>query len=328
MPELYMGSDPTNIQYGGGVIMYWKRKDDAGYHEIGHFTGLTVTPSATKEELPGSRKASRATVKTRTKDRKVSITCTAMELSSENVLMAVMSEGWTEDNQVAGFRALASLTVAEDLYVAMGHDDVFVTKIPVGTITGGPFQIGETVTGGTSSATGTVAWAATGLLELVNVSGAFVAGETLTGGTSSATAAASSVQKVKDAVVVDSATPTVRYVLGEDYDLDADYGMLRVRSDGDIVGNPFAAYSYDELKGSKAYNLDGGDIINKQVMIVTDPDNDGPRYKIFYPSVDWSVNGDWAILIENESSLPFEGTVLEDSTQPSGQEYGYIKMMK
>lgn len=328
MPELYMGSDPTNIQYGGGIIMYWKRKDAAGYHEIGHFTGLTVAPSASKETLSGSRKATRAPIKTRSKDRKVTISCTAMELSSENVLMAVMSESWTEDNQAAGYRALASLTVAEDLYVAMGHDDVFVTKIPVGTITGGPFDIGETVTGGTSSATGVVAWTETGLLELVNVSGSFVAGETITGGTSSASAAATSVQKVKDVVVVDSATPTARYVLGEDYDLDADYGMLRVLSAGDITGNPFVAYSYDALTGAKAYNLDGGDIINKEVMIVTDPNNDGPRYKIVYPSVDWTVNGDWALLIENESSLPFEGEVLEDSTQPSGQEYGYIKMMR
>lgn len=328
MPELYMGSDPINIQYGGGLRMYWKDKAAAGWHEVGHFENLGVSPSVSKEELPGSRTAARGTIKSRVTERKVAISVTPIELSTENLRMAVLAEAATQSNQAASFRALASLAVAADTYVRLGHNDVHIIRIPVGTITGGPFDIGEIVTGGTSSATGVVAWTETGLLELVNVSGDFVAGETITGGTSAASAAATSVQKIKDLVVVDAATPTTRYTLGDDYDLMADEGMLRVRSDGDIVGNPFVAYGYDAHSGEILYQYSGGNVINKEVLIVTDKDNDGPRYELYYPSVDWTLNGDWSLLTDGASSLPFEGTVLEDSTQSSGQEYGYVKLMK
>lgn len=326
--ELYMGSDPTNIQYGGGMRMYWKDKAAAGWHEVGHFEALGVNPSVTKEDLAGSRTAARGIIKSRVTERKVAITVTPIELSTENLRMALLAEAATQSNQAASYRDLASLTVAADTYVRLGHNDVHIIRIPVGTITGGPFDIGETVTGGTSSATGKVAWTETGLLELVNVSGTFVAGETLTGGTSTASAAATSVQKVKDIVVVDSGTPTIRYEEGYDYGLMADEGMLRILSDGDIVGNPFVAYSYDAHSGELLYQYSGGNVINKEVLIVTDKDNEGPRYELYYPSVDWTLNGDWALLTDGASSLPFEGTVLEDSTQSSGQEYGYVKLMK
>ncbi len=65
------------------------------------------------------------------------------------------------------------------------------SRIVIGAVTGGPFQAGETVTGGTSSATGTVLIAAAdGALYLYIrlLTGTFQADETLTGGTSGATA--------------------------------------------------------------------------------------------------------------------------------------------
>lgn len=328
MADLYMGSDPTNIQYGGGVRMYWKEKTDAAWQEIGHFEGLSVSPSVSKEELPGSRTAARGTIKSRVTERKVAISVTPMELSTENLRMAILAEAATQSNQAKSSADLAQLTVVEDAYVRLGKNDVHIIRIPHGTVTGGPFQIGETVTGGTSSATGKIAWRESGLMELINVSGTFVAGETLTGGTSTATAAATSVQKVKDLVVVNAATPTTRYTLGDDYDLMADEGMLRVRSDGDISGNPYVAYSWDALSGEVLYQFSGGNVINKEVLIVTDKDNDGPRYEVYFPSVDWTLNGDWALLTDGASTLPFEGSVLEDSTQSSGQEYGFIKLLK
>ncbi len=67
-------------------------------------------------------------------------------------------------------------------------------SIPIGAITNGPFVHGETITGGTSGATGrvivtTLNGAAT--LYLVVLAGTFSSGEVITGGTSGATAATS-----------------------------------------------------------------------------------------------------------------------------------------
>ncbi len=67
-------------------------------------------------------------------------------------------------------------------------------SIAIGAITNGPFQVGETVTGGTSAATGKVAkHTKTGeaVLYFTNMTGTFASGEVLTGGKSGATATSS-----------------------------------------------------------------------------------------------------------------------------------------
>lgn len=69
------------------------------------------------------------------------------------------------------------------------------TKITIGTVSG-TYAYGETVTGGTSSATGQVVYVAATELLLVNVSGTFQSGETLTGGTSSASSTTGSTAAV------------------------------------------------------------------------------------------------------------------------------------
>lgn len=326
--ELYLGSDPINIQYGGGIRMYWKDRAAAGWHEVGHFENLSVSPSVTKEELKGTRRAARSVIKTRVEERKVSISATPLELSTENLRMAINAGAAVAASQLAGTRDLAELTVAKGLYVEVPHRDAYIIRIPHGDVTGGPFQVGETVTGETSSATGKVAWKETGLVELIGVTGEFRAGEKLTGGTSSAKATSAAVQHVKDVVLVDQAIPTTRYKLGVDYDFEADEGMLRVRENSSVSGNPHCAYSYEAHSAELLYALSGGDTINKAVRIVTDRDNDGPRYEIYYPSVDWVMNGDWALLTDGASNLPFEGTVLEDGSAPSGQGYGHIRLMR
>jgi hypothetical protein len=72
------------------------------------------------------------------------------------------------------------LVLADGPYQKMDH----------GTVTGGPFQVGETLTGGTSAATCEVVEVDGGgaYVLVKNVSGTFQASETLSGGTSSATA--------------------------------------------------------------------------------------------------------------------------------------------
>lgn len=67
-------------------------------------------------------------------------------------------------------------------------------RIAVGAIAGGPFTHGETVTGGTSSATGRVIGRTVNgatHVELIVLTGTFQSGEVLTGGTSGATATTS-----------------------------------------------------------------------------------------------------------------------------------------
>jgi hypothetical protein len=65
-------------------------------------------------------------------------------------------------------------------------------RIDHGTVTGGPFQADETITGGTSAATATVDVVGDGFLDVSAVSGTFQDDETIQGGTSSASATVTS----------------------------------------------------------------------------------------------------------------------------------------
>ena len=100
----------------------------------------------------------------------------------------------------------ATITVTDYANIAVGtqlsfilDDDTKVIlefelatfEISIGSITG-TYSIGETVTGGTSSATGVYISNTASTMVLKTISGTFQSGETLTGGTSSATSTSSS----------------------------------------------------------------------------------------------------------------------------------------
>lgn len=104
---------------------------------------------------------------------------------------------------------------------ACGVEVNALNAITIGAVTGGPFQHGETITGGTSSATGRVVIATangTTTLYFVTLSGTFDSGETITGGISSATATtgstASAVGKEVREIVYDVLALTISDLLG------------------------------------------------------------------------------------------------------------------
>ncbi len=88
-----------------------------------------------------------------------------------------------------------TLTSPHKTDVVAGYNDIKIWFVN-GTITHGSvtgtFSAGEVVTGGTSSATGTMLLDSSGTMTLGNVTGTFQNSETLTGGTSGATATSSS----------------------------------------------------------------------------------------------------------------------------------------
>lgn len=96
--------------------------------------------------------------------------------------------------ELKGSGSVATAPEWDEFIQACGFGKAAVSSIAIGAVTGGPFQAGETVTGGTSSATGRVVGdVATGAaaLTFVVVSGTFQTGEVITGATSGATATSS-----------------------------------------------------------------------------------------------------------------------------------------
>lgn len=83
--------------------------------------------------------------------------------------------------------------------------------------TTGTFQIGETITGGTSSATATVLSAGVQGIYLVEITGTFQESETITGGTSAATATTSSVAFANITLSEDEEFNDIRFLKEEYY---------------------------------------------------------------------------------------------------------------
>lgn len=98
--------------------------------------------------------------------------------------------------ELRGSGAAATVPEWGKLLQACGFGVNALKSMNIGAITNGPFQHGETITGGTSAAKGRVvintANGATAILFVI-ISGVFVSAEVITGGTSTATATTSSV---------------------------------------------------------------------------------------------------------------------------------------
>lgn len=107
------------------------------------------------------------------------------------------------------------------------------------TILAGSFTVGETVTGGTSAATGKIhSKTATGLI-LYGITGTFQSGETLTGGSSGATATSTSAiteAGIKCRVPLAAAANTVALTVGsQSYEIEVEPSSLDVANGFDCI---------------------------------------------------------------------------------------------
>lgn len=313
-----LSSSPDNIRYNGTGRAYAQEEGTSGWEDLGEIESFNFNTSISSTKLPTRRQASRATIMEVEDEREATLSFTLLEETPHNLDMAEIGSGWNDDNQLSGYSDLHEVTAVDDKYVELGHYDVHLHKISHGAVTGGPFVVGETVTIG--AITAEVAWVGSGFLEVINPSGALPSSGTMAGGTSTASAAVSGVAKLEDVCVVNAAAPTTRYVQGQDYTLDPDYGMLRVLSEGAIAGNPYVAYSYPAVARQYNWMFSGG-AKNYKIKFVTDKDDRGNRHVIIFNKVSAKQDGDKVMIGDGVSGIPISGTVLADTTQPSGQEY-------
>lgn len=330
MSVQFLASAADLIRQNGSGRVFFKPVGGNGYVDLGDVDDLSANYSEETSSLNSNRTAAKAKVRETTESTDLTMAATCRELPEFNVAAAFRGDDFQDANQAEGYRALAEFAgLADDMYVDLGHRDPFVLKLHHGAVSGGPFEVGETVTGGTSSATGVVAWQESGFLELVNISGDFEAGEEITGGTSMATVTATSVERVDDVVVVDSATPTTRYVQGVDYDLEPEVAMLRQKSGGSIAAAPFVAYNHPALVG-RYTNLLAGTKREGAFRFISDAGDSGPRFQLDLWRVPMTLNGDVPFIGTGGAltSFPFSFTALADDTRPLAERYGRITMLK
>ncbi len=144
--------------------------------------------------------------------------------------VSVLNDGALDVTTPSG---AVKMDLADGPYAQLNH----------GSVTGGPYQVGETITGGTSGETAVVKEVGSGYLLIAAQSGTFTASETLTGGTSGATASYTDIDglpfQVSETVTgaTSAATATVKNL----YPLKADTVVGTFTADEEITGSTSSA---------------------------------------------------------------------------------------
>jgi hypothetical protein len=322
-----LATSANNIRYNGTGRVYVGAVGGSSLVDLGELDGFKFNINVSKDKLKTTRSADRATILEVESEREATLSFGLQEQTEHNIRMALMGSTIASDNQGAGNVRSQETVLVDDQYVDLGKLNVFITKL-TGTITG-TLAPGDSLTQVSSGATGDIAWTEAGLVELINVSGTFVTGQqarldvnnyiTVTG-----------VEVSEDVVVVDadvdSSTPSVRYVNGTDYNLDADYGYLRMLSAGSLNTPGYVSFDYEAVTRNYTHAMSASSV-QKKVVFVTDKDDRGLRQRIVFHSVNLNMNGDLSMIGDGPSTIAMEGTVVKDTTQPTGQEYFKTEIM-
>lgn len=312
-----LSASADNMRYNGTGRAYAGAVAGSSFDELGDLENLTFGVTVSTEKVKTNRNASMATILEVESEREASLSFGLREMTSNNLKMALLGGDFNALNQSASYEYQTAPTFADDLYVDLGHLNVFSTKL-TGTITG-TLAVGDTVTGGTSGATGKIAFVGSGYIELCNVAGTFQASEEIyeTAGTNYITP--SGVEILEDVVLTDS-TGATRRVNGTDYSIDPDYGYVRKLSAGSIVAGDVVSYDYEAVNKEYTWAMSGGSV-TKKFIFVSDKDDQGPRTRWTFHKVQLNLNGDFPLIGSGAGILNVTGSVLADTTQASGQEY-------
>jgi hypothetical protein len=317
-----LANNTDNILYGKGRL-YFKPTGES-YIDCGEVPNFEMNFDLTKVDYYSNRAGTRNKVLSFISEKKVVANFNFEEFAPELLNLGLLGDGVVSGSQAAAVIDAVETTTAEDQFVDLGKHDLSYLKVSHGAVTSGPFDAGETVTGGTSSATGKVAWMATGHLELVDITGTFQVGETLTGGTSGATATSTVVETITDDIVVtDAATATARYVKGTDYSVDNFGGLLRELSGGSIAANTCYVSANCSARTTKAVRMLASSAITGELLFIGEPDQ-GPKYRIQAWTVSLSISGAVGFISDDPAQMPIEAEILADTSGHASEPYARI----
>lgn len=322
-----LASSANNIRFKGTGRAYAGAVGGSSFDDLGELENLSFGINQPTEQIKSTRHASKAVILEATTEMIPALSFGLREMTEENLKALLLATEINTDNQAAGYTYQdeigTDINLADDLYVDTGYLDLFITKL-TGEITG-TIAVGDTLTGQTSSATGDIAYKGADYVELVNVSGTFVVGETCQK-EENHHIVPTGVETMQDVVITDAAG-TTRRAQTTDYTLDIDSGFVRKLSSGGIIDTDKISYDYEEVSRKSMYGGNAG-IVQKKILVVTDKDDQGPRFKMTFHKTNFVLNGEIPLIGgEGASISTVNATVIWDSSQPSGQEYFKLEMM-
>jgi len=332
-----MGSPSTDYYQLGKGVVYFNQKDTStglytGERDLGNAPAFTFNTAIEKLEHYSSRGGLRAKDKEIISQITPGVSFTLDEINKENLALLTLGDIATVA-QTAGYVSGEAIDAFLDKRSDLSKRSIGTTFVATGSFTGGPFTLGETVTGGTSSATGIVCLATDGTgLWIAVTSGTFASGETITGGTSSASATSSALGVWTPGVLlVQDDADTITYTAGTDYEVNTDLkddSIGRIKfleggsiADGDEVHVTFgyAAVTYYQIKAFSNTQIEG------MLRFVSDnPAGEQQELEIWRVSL--TPSGDTAMIGDDWSTLGFSGEILKDETNHPDSPYMNIIM--
>lgn len=331
-----MGTAPNTENYtlGKGVIFFNQLVGGSyqGERDLGNAPSFSFSLATEKLEHYSSRGGLRAKDKEIISQITPSLSFTLDEINKEN--LALLTLGAIESvTQLAGVASAVSVNAISGLRATLAHRQVGAYRLAHGTVTSGPFVVGETVTSDNSSpGSGTIVAVGSAYIDVVITAGLFEDTNTLTGGTSGASAAQSGEMTWSaGAMLVQDSTDTTTYVAGTDYAVlaslrDDEIGRIYTYDTGSITDAEelhltymYRAETYQRIKAFSETEITG------MLRFVSD-NPAGEQQEIVVHSVSLAPTGDTALIGEDWSTLGFTGEVLKDETNNPDSPYMDIKM--
>jgi len=309
-----------NYLYGKGRL-YFKPVNETGYLDLGNVPKLEIKPTVTKKEHYSSRDGAKLLDLNPVDTVKMSADFDLEEYSSENLNLAFLGDGVDESSQSASMVSGAAITIVADRFVDLGKVNISSVKLTHGAITGGTFAVGNTVVGADSAAEGKIGWFDTGFVELYNVTGTFESSEVIACAGVSATTTAAEVQE--DIIVTDAASPTARYVAGEDYNVDVEGGLLRALSTGDIETTAYVSYDY-ALTAIQTVAALANTECQGELKFIGTPDT-GPKFQVTAWKVNLTISGSVGLISDDITAIGMTADILDDSTNHASCPFLQIK---
>lgn len=315
-----------NYTLGRGML-YWDPWDAVnlryeGERALGNAPEISINMNATFLDHYSSMSGFKSKDKTVVNELAPQITFALDELVSDNWQMLVFGDKTSVTQSADDSNSVVIASPLKGRYYDLGLRAIASKRMTHGTVSGGPFQVGETVTGGTSSATAVVVEVLSGALVLNTVAGTFQAAETITGGTSSATAAVTVAPiDVSGLVSLKTTSGNTYYAVNTDYTVDAVTGRIFLTESSTIVEGTsltvnfgVAATTYDKITALTAVGQDG------KIRYVSDNPVGGACEMIIW-KVRIKPNGDTGLIADDWARLPFQGDILRDATYHPNSPY-------
>ena len=315
-----MANSPNTENYtlGKGIVSFNKKNLTTGLltgeRDLGNAPAFSFSAAIEKLEHYSSRGGLKAKDKEVISQLTPSLAFTLDEINEANLALltlgtvesVVQSAASVVDEPIVGYIGKAT---------QLSKRRVGVTTLAHGTVTNGPFVVGETVTGGTSTATGVVVVVGAGYVQ-VATSGTFQNAEVITVASKTATLNAAPVF-VPGVLKVTDTAGTTTYVAGTDYKVDTTLkddviGRIWILEGGAITDGQAlevtygcVGYTYKVVRAFKETQVEG-------FLRFVSGNPAGGQRELRIWRVSLTPTGDTALIGEDWATLGFTGEILKD----------------